>query len=175
MGLFSREPPPSPVEVMAKNTGWLVTSREDDIYWIRLGDGSRTHRLRIRYREDYFNTLFMASFPIRFPLASVTPELTMGLLVRNGQLPWAKWCLEVTGSCEATIYLYGSLATDSLGDVLFNTVCRSIFNEIEAVFLELQGQAGRLTGGGVTGQFRNLPQSGRGSLAADGRGMRMLD
>jgi hypothetical protein len=169
MGLFARD---TMIERLARKTGWVVISREADVYRLRAGDHSRPYTIRVRCRDDYLNVTFLANLPVQFPLASMTKELATGLLVRNCRLLWAKWCLEVAGSCDALPFLYAAVQTQGLTGETFDAICRCMIGEIQAVHDELRGQVARFTDGGA-GRLRVQP--GGDTLPLDHRGIRFLE
>jgi hypothetical protein len=177
MALFKRE---TTIERMVRNCGWVVTHREDDVYRIRRGDGSRMFYLNIRYREDYLNVLIHGRLGIQFPLSTITPEMTMGLLVRNTRLVWCSWGIQLGGSCDAVPSLASSLQTEGLTDETFAAVCRAMATELEAVYDDLHGVVERLGGGGGAGVYgqghvRSQAPPGRGRLQGGGGGVRFLE
>jgi hypothetical protein len=161
MGWRKQEPRvETPVERLARETGWLILDREGDLYRLQADDCSWRHIIAIRYRRDAINVTFTGQLPCRFPLAMVTPEMTMGLLVRNDRLYWAKWGIVIAYSCEAVPRLHGSLQREGLTAECFEAMCRSMVVEMEAVTAELQGQAARLGGGGMAGRVQGPPVGG---------------
>src|SRR5579871_4459156 len=103
MGLFHRE---TLIERLARESRWRVTEWEGDRYHICADDGSPMRIVHIRCRDDRPVVVFWTVFPVRFPLAAVSPELTLGLLNRNAGVFFGRWCIDVLNSCELTLYLH---------------------------------------------------------------------
>ena len=163
------------IERLARQAGWLVTEREGDYHQLRADDGSPLQYINVRCRDDKGYVSFWTVFPVRFPYASVTMDLFMGLLIRNRELKYCKWCSEMLGSCEISISLSYIVPKAGLCPASFDAICREMTDEIQALRAVLRGQLANM-GAAMrpAGSPFPHPPAGRGMVLPADQGIRYL-
>jgi hypothetical protein len=141
MGWFHRE---TLIERLARESRFLCTGREGDFHQVRQDDGAPLRYVNIRCRDDKPFVVFYVNFPVRFPLAAITPDLTLGLLSRNREVYFGRWCIDVVGSCELLLYLHHTAIKAGLTAGTFKTICLEMIGERESLHVELRDQVARL-------------------------------
>ena len=153
------------IERLCRQSGWLLVSREHDRYVVRSGDHTAQHEVHIRWNPSFANTVFQGWFPIRFSLEREAPGLYARLMLRNRDLHWSSWTMDLGGSCEACTYVAASLPTESLNARLFGSVCREIAGEAQRFSCRAAGQVAVRRGPGDGG----YPLPGTGTAGSAGR------
>ena len=141
MSFFKRE---TLIEWLARESGWLLTDREADFYQVRLERDSGMRYVKIRSRDQNDTVLFQTHLPVQFPISAVPPELFKHFLLRNRLLAFGSWTFDVRDSCDTVFYLTYIALKAGLTPSMFNTICRELLKEREAVHDELRGQFGRV-------------------------------
>lgn len=134
------QPPQDFIERLCHESGWLLVSRENDIYTVRSGDHTVQQNVYVRWNPRLRNVLFQGFFPVRFSLEREAPGLNARLLMRNRDLCWSSWAMDIGQSCEACLHVAASLPPENLDARLFGRVCQEIVGEINAFHAELRSK-----------------------------------
>lgn len=128
------------IERLCYESGWLLVSQENDVCVVRSGDHTSQVRVQVRWSPRFLNVVFWARFPVRFSLEREAPGLNARLLMRNRDLHWSSWTMELGESCEACPYVTASVPPEGLSAELFGHVCQEIVGEINAFHAELHSK-----------------------------------
>ena len=137
MGLFRR---PTLIEHCARQTGWLVVSREGDLHCLKAIDPRPVQHIYGRCGNGSTLVTLYTVFPVRFPLDRVTTQLFQGLLARNHELRYASWAVDLRQSLEVEALLKYRTTQEGMTPRLFNAVCTGMCDEVFSLMNQLRGQ-----------------------------------
>lgn len=136
MNLFRRN---DLIRKLCKGTGrWIVIGQEGDVYDLRSNDASRVRHACVRWRADVQFIMFQAYLPLRFPLDRTPSGLFARMLLRNMDVSFAHWHMDLRGSAEAVAYLAGQWPLAGMTPKFFDAVCREMTDEVHAFHQELR-------------------------------------
>jgi hypothetical protein len=130
----------NPIIEACRATGdWQIMARRGDWWTVANTDDGRQHDIAVRYSEKLVVVKFLCHFPIRFSLEHEPKGLFARLLMRNHDLHYAFWVMQIGDSCEGQPYLFAQWPLSALTTAVFNAICKEMYNEIEAFGRELRG------------------------------------
>jgi hypothetical protein len=133
-----------------KNGNWLIIGREGDRYELCSNDHRAVRYLTVRHQPKIHYIKFSSALPLQFPLDRTPSGLFARMLLRNLELHYCHWNMDLGGSYEARPFLCAQWPVLGMTKTFFESVCREMTEESHGFLQELRDKfqgAGTPAGG----------------------------
>jgi len=154
---------------------WMVISSQLDAHQVRSVNRYKISHIDIRYMEGHASVIFQLYFPIRFSLENPPSGLFGRLLLRNHELHYATWVMNIVESCEAGIQVAARLPRQGIDARLFHRVCTELADEADGFGQELRDKFRYSVGGVTPGHAMQEPPRHYGTIGQSGPEVRYIE
>jgi hypothetical protein len=160
MSLFRRK---TVIESLCQQSGCQFCFRDGQLYVVRSGGRDLYYiPITVHYIDSHRWTKFNAELPVRFPLGRTPDGLFAKAMMRNFNLGYSHWLMDIRESCDAILYLSAQTPTEWLNAGIFGAICCELATEVRAFHSELRDKFryGVGSGMGEYGATGQQPRSG---------------